>query len=69
MDHRDISHTVDGACALRVAEAANSDVLSYLGFWVGYVEVAAEKNGYVDFSTFLFLFWAYASTFIYQHRK
>jgi len=54
---------------LRVAEAANSDVLSYLGFWVGYVEVAAEKNGYVDFSTFLFLFWAYASTFIYQHRK
>jgi len=32
MDHRDISHTVDGACAFRVAEAAKSDVLSYLGF-------------------------------------
>jgi hypothetical protein len=32
VDHRDISHTTDSACAFGVEGAANNDVLPYLGF-------------------------------------
>jgi hypothetical protein len=64
---RDISNSVESTGTFRVARPAASDVSSCWVFWVWYVKMPLIKLA--KFSTFLFLFWVYASTFIYPHRK
>jgi ABC-type multidrug transport system permease subunit len=70
MEHRDVSDTADSTSAFRVAGAAISDTCHIIRiFFLSLVrEKATAKNGY-KFSTFLFLFLACVSAFIYLHRK
>jgi len=65
---RDISNNADSTGAFRATGAATAAVLSCSFSWV-LREKTAEKFGYKNFSTFPFLFWAYASMSIYRHTK
>ena len=67
MDHLSISNTVDSTGTLRVAGVATPVIL--FGFLSLVHGKATEKIGYKKFSTFLFLLWAYASTFYLSLQK